>query len=1284
MPLKRIAKFSIIITVAIVCVLTCAYYYFFHVYMPAHFQENVLPALMKDAGISGFSGKVKSAGPSEANLGELSIGDPKNPALKVRSVIIKYSFQNIFAPRTPDVTSLEFNGLELVCRMTDKRFEVNNIDIEKFIEQLKKHFSGKHKKAIGSWGNTKLKISNGLINLNWNGTKLLLPFELLFNPEQQNWEIFRADLKFSWRDHPIKAKLLVDLNKKTTEIKFNARTEMKKLLNLVGKSKKFKTIPELKLAGLINLKGNISFGFSPWKIKELKVSGTSKSCEIHYGALSIHNKQRRSAQKIPLTISVSSDGENYIWKLKNGLVKKPTEVFVREMSCIVPLDERKVMLIEGDFEFNLGKHKLFKYYNINNVSNVNLIRKITGRFNQSTKNWHLKTAETGDYARKTPIKSIATCGDTKIFANISELGFSGRGCGKSGDIKVKMLVKEISATGKQNAFFCNNVEFDSNFKIVPATDGKVRIKNNRFKLLLPELFSSSLDNQVKIKDLTINGSNSFNGFKMNGFQLNADTEKINIKQNNELFTGKNNKLTLDGIFMKNKNQWELSIFSYSEAIEGNYKNNDFNLKNAQSKNSLSLTGSLFNLDGIKNCNVRLKCDAGEYGNKEEYSKFSGFDIGTALVFDDRMHLIKKTLSGKIKKIDVKYKDSDIAVSGLKMTSRFNPDNKEKKDMDLLGNIKVKSISLRQNKIKYLSKLARFKLTGKTFAKLLTFKYLKADLNFPELLVTRGKEQVKIVNTSLKTDISFHNSKIINSWHHSMKNINSELAFDRISGIWEKINILSSKSKIKVKAEVGLKKSALYLKKMNAVLNVEKTIAFNKSWKLGCQRISATSSSSSTASKLTLKPILKLHAFYVASHDASFLAPEATITATLNEGKLSGILFSDQASFQKKNLNLLCKQISMRLPFGVDAAEGEIDINKIELRKQNLGKLSAKLKIEDDKLIVNANHFSEIFSNASMFFSGKMKFSEFPAWEGDFKIPEFKVKKSSNVSILFPEMGVKFQGKTALEGHLDGDFDKCKGSGIISVKEGILSFNSWKLNNVTAICSFTDLFNAKSAPRQKLTCKWAKNASLKFTNMQLEFQSYGAKKLQVERMSADWFGGRLTSLTPFAIENNNSVPEKVNFLSSKITLSPFLDYLGIKGFATDAFVGGIIPFSVKDNRVFISDASLATKTSNRGFLCMNDNWNKYIKLGADKSQINKKKFIAAALKRFNYNWIRLNVVTTPKRSNVELNIDGYPDKAVPFKYDPEKSLFIPVFDSDLGINSEMTIETKFSIPRKKGN
>ena len=1275
MALKRIAKISIITAAVVACVLIGAYCYFFFIYMPTHFQKNILPSLMRDAGISGFSGKVKSAGVSGANLGELCIGDPKNPALKVHSVMIKYRFQNIFMPRKPDVTSLEFNGLELICRVKDKRFEINNIDIKKFVEQLKKHFSGKHKKAIGSWGSTKLKITDGLIRLDWNGTRLLLPFELLFNPEQQNWDVFTADLKFSLREHPIKAKLLVDLKKQTTEIKFNARTEMKKMLNLIEKSKHLTALSELKLAGLVDLKGNVSFGFSPWKIKKLMVSGTSKNCEIHYGALSIRNKQRPSGQKIPLTISVSSDGKEFIWKLKNGLVKRPAAVYVRELSCFVPQLKGKVLRFEGEFEFDLARLRLIEYYNIKNMSKINLVRKMTGRFNRITKNWQLQTVESGSHARKTPMKSIVTCGDTKIFADISELGFKGRGCGQNGNLAVKMLIKEISATGSKNAFFCNNVELDSNFQLIPASNGKMRIKKNHFKFITPELFSSSLERQIKIKDLAINGSNSFDGFKMNGFEFIADTEDIKIKQNNNLLTGKNNKLTFDGVFQKCKKTWELAITTSSASIEGKHKNNDFSLRNAQSKNFLSLDDPLFNWSVTKNCNLRFKCDAGEYGNEKEYLKFSGFNIGTALILDAQKRWMEKTLNCKIANVDTKYQDYHAAASRLELTGGT-------KGAGITGGLTAKSISLQKKDIKYFSELIQLNLTGKTFNELMVPKSLRANLVIPALSVSRGKEQIKIVNSTLKADSIFDNENKTYNWRRSLKNINLELAFDKISGIWSKINILSNKNQINAKAEVGFKNSTLYLKKINARANAEKAVAYSKSWKLASRKISANSTGSGTMdSKLILKPKLRLHGFYISSHDASLRVPEVLMTADLADGKVSGNVSYRNATFYKNNLNLVCRQISMGLPFGADAAEGKLDINKVELRKRNLGKINAKLKIKDDNLLIKASHFSEFFSNAGMFFSGRMKLAGFPAWEGDFTVPEFKVKNAENARIMFPGLGLEFVGKTTMEGHLEGDLEKCKGSGVVSVKGGNLSFNSWKLSDVTTTCTFTDLFNAKSAARQKLHCRQVENDSIKFSNMKLEFQSHGMKKLHVERLSAEWFGGRLTSLTPFSIENNNSIPGKVNFLSTKITLSPFLDHLGIKGFATDAFVGGIIPFSVKDNKVLISGASLTTSTSRRGFLCMNDDWSKYIEVGADESQINRKKFTVAALKRFNYNWIRLNVTTTPEMSSIDLSIDGYPAKAVPFKYDIKKALFEPVSADELGLNNDMTIETKFIIPRK---
>ena len=76
--------------------------------------------------------------------------------------------------------------------------------------------------------------------------------------------------------------------------------------------------------------------------------------------------------------------------------------------------------------------------------------------------------------------------------------------------------------------------------------------------------------------------------------------------------------------------------------------------------------------------------------------------------------------------------------------------------------------------------------------------------------------------------------------------------------------------------------------------------------------------------------------------------------------------------------------------------------------------------------------------------------------------------------------------------------------------------------------------------------------------------------------------------------------------------------------------------------------------------MNDDWSKYIEAGDDKSQTGRKKFTAAALRRFNYNWIRLNVTTTPEMSSIDLSIDGYPAKAVSIQIQYRKKLYLNRF------------------------
>ena len=1303
MPLKRIAKYSLITVICTVCILIAAYCYFFYVYMPNHFQKEVLPALVKNAGISGFSGKVKSAGAFGANLGELCIGDPENPTLKVRSVLIKYRFQNIFMPRRPDVTSLEFNGLELICRLRGKNFEVNNIDVEKFIGQLKEHFSGRHKNAIGSWGNTKLKITNGLMRLDWNGTRLLLPFELQFSPGKQNWELFTAELKYTWREHPINAELTVDMEKQSVEINFKARTELKKLLDLIEKSKRFNTPAGLKLQGLLEVAGKVNFGFAPWKIQQVMLSGTSRNCYMDYGELRLCNKKRPSGMKIPLTLSVNSIKDGYLWKLQNAMVKKPLSVFVRDISCQVPEDKRRALDFDGKFEFELSKLKLLRYYNIKDLSKSNLVRRLSGRYNRKTKNWQVKTLEEGSYARYEPVKTVLACGQSKIFAEIGDLGIKGRGREWSGLLELNMLIREFSATGYQNACFADKIKLDSKLNLIPASKGKVRIKKNSFKFTVPEISVSSLARQMEVKDLTVVGSNSFDGFKMSGFALTANTENIHVKQNGEAIAGKNNKFTLDGIMHKTKKTWEIAFTSSSENINGAYRNCNFSLQNARSKNFMTVRAPDFawRLKGVDSSNLRLWCDDASFITDENYLQLSRLDLGTALNFSPDGVLLKKIYNAKVAKAELKYQSYSTAATRLELTGKYELGNstivpgktKEKEvPQDFLTCLEAATFTLSHGDMVCSAKLPQLSFTGKTgkdFQKDLIPESLKAELETSELCLTRGKESLKAVDSVLTANAAFTDSNI-SDWKlkNMLENLSLKINSGKIFGIWSGINVCSSKNKFDAVAEINPGNDNFSMKKFTAALSAEKTMVYGKSWKLASRRLKGNASGAGKLGvEFEIEPEMRCYGFYASSHDAAFNVPEASIKTKFKDGKFTGSVFYDQGAFYKNNLKLACTGVSMFLPFGAEASEGSMEVRQVKLNKRKLGRVDAKLQYntEKDEIAIRASHFSKIFPNASLFFRGRLKLDSFPDWEGDFTMPEFMVKNPLSAGEMLPALkNIGLVGKTSLEGSLKGDLKNCSASGTVSLNGGSLYFDAWELSGVKGKCTFTDLLNFKSSARQKLHCRQLKNDSIELYDMFLEFEPHGLTKLQIDRLTAKWFGGTLTSLSSFVLQNNNSIPEKVNFLASGITLSPFLEYLGIKGFVTDAVVGGVIPFSIKSSRVYIPGAALATKASDMGFLRLEGSLDNYAYKDGSESKVavNQREFAAASLRRFSYNWIHLNVRTDEKKAEVGLSIDGYPAKALPFRYDEDKKMFIPVGPEEPGINGDMTIETNFKIPVHK--
>lgn len=113
----------ILLGLLLICLLAGAYFY-----LPSYLETRIIPQLAADAGISEFNVKVRSIGLYSADLADLRIGSPKNPAIAVHSAQIDYSPQGLFR-RTIDLITL--NGIDLHGEIADGQFRLRGLDIEK-------------------------------------------------------------------------------------------------------------------------------------------------------------------------------------------------------------------------------------------------------------------------------------------------------------------------------------------------------------------------------------------------------------------------------------------------------------------------------------------------------------------------------------------------------------------------------------------------------------------------------------------------------------------------------------------------------------------------------------------------------------------------------------------------------------------------------------------------------------------------------------------------------------------------------------------------------------------------------------------------------------------------------------------------------------------------------------------------------------------------------------------------------------------------------------------------
>ncbi|MBW1840671.1 MAG: YdbH domain-containing protein [Deltaproteobacteria bacterium] len=451
MPLKR--KFTIfgfsILLVLLVLILVFDYVY---LYIPTYIESRLLPEMARNAGFSEYVCDVRNVDFSGADLGPVTIGGRRHPALSIDSVQMDYTLSGLY---NREIERIFISGIELSCELKNGKWIIHGFDLETYLSRLK----SSHKALPSSFKTSppfifkRLEIKNALIVFNWKGRRLRLPMalELVGLKKDRNTHDrneFDCTLRVYPRGQEIVFTSNVNLSKKRVLLGFETNA-----VYLERFSDFTKLIPALKLSGEADVKGEVSFQYGPFQLSSASVTSRFKTAEAAYNNLRLKYSQDPEKGKKPMKIEVSGE------KRKEWIISvssetpvstlTPVPVLISDVNCKLKFSEDAAA---GSGHFTLSM-KNFSDNQTVHVSAMTPLKLEVEYLVELTKDgkWNFQI-------RNNPVKSVedTTGGEIRIkgidiFVDAPVFDISGKGVNSKGSAVYKVVASRVKCT-KNSAF----------------------------------------------------------------------------------------------------------------------------------------------------------------------------------------------------------------------------------------------------------------------------------------------------------------------------------------------------------------------------------------------------------------------------------------------------------------------------------------------------------------------------------------------------------------------------------------------------------------------------------------------------------------------------------------------------------------------------------------------------------------------------------------------------------------------------------------------------------------
>ena len=360
--------------------------------------------------------------------------------------------------------------------------------------------------------------------------------------------------------------------------------------------------------------------------------------------------------------------------------------------------------------------------------------------------------------------------------------------------------------------------------------------------------------------------------------------------------------------------------------------------------------------------------------------------------------------------------------------------------------------------------------------------------------------------------------------------------------------------------------------------------------------------------------------------------------------------------------------------------GEIKVPQIRWKDIDLGSFKGDIKRKEMSYFLEGAYHSTILAGIVTKIYGKAGIAG-SQFHGELALQSDMTPFAAiNLGRFAPSLEKSyFSGNLGLEGALKLEAGALNGRLQVKLQNGKYEFpaKNYEIKNIDFSMLIPSLPDLRTAPAQTLNFAEASIGNLTFSNGKLVWQLESKKTVFLEEGVVQWAGGRIfTNSVRISPESKGIV---VPVICDRLRLTQILQQLGVRNAEGEGTVNGRIPLQVSRNTIRFED----------GFLYSSPGQGGSVKVAAfdilaagipkNTPQFTQVDFAAEALKNFQYNWVKLVVNTEGEDLIMQMQMDGKPVQALPFKYDSRTGLLQRIEDGSQGISQPIRLDVNFRLP-----